>query len=423
MAAMIDPKTFLLDLLHTSIAAAQPAVCVPPHLPEPAPGRTFVIGAGKASAAMARAVEETWAGPLEGLVVTQYGYGVQSEAIEIVEAAHPLPDTAGVAAARRILKIANTAGVDDLVLCLISGGGSALLTLPDEGLTLDDKQQVNRALLASNATIDEINCVRKHLSAIKGGRLAMACDPARNVTLLISDVPGDDPADIASGPTIADRTKCSDALAVLEKYGIDPPPPVAAHLSGGKGETPDPDDPRFSNASAILTATPQASLEAAAEKAHAAGITPYILGDAIEGEAREVAAAHAAMAKKIAQSGHPVAAPAVLLSGGETTVTVHGQGKGGRNTEFQLALALALENHPAIFALAADTDGIDGTGDNAGAYLTPDTLARAQASGIDAKAYLEENDGYGFFAAIDDLVMTGPTFTNVNDFRAIFITS
>ena len=416
-----DPRQLLLDMLEAAIASAQPALCVPPHLPKRPKGRTIVVGGGKASAAMARAVEAAWDGPLEGLVVTQHGYRVACDRIEIVEASHPVPDTAGEAAARRILDLASSAGPDDLVLCLISGGGSALMPLPAAGLTLTDKQAVNRALLRSGATIGEMNCVRKHLSAIKGGRLAAAAAPAEVVTLLISDVPGDSPAVIASGPTVPDPTTFADARAILEKYAIAEPDAAVAHLRAAGEETPKPGDPRLAGGETILVATPQMALEAAASVARRRGVTPVILGDAVEGEAREVAKVHAAIARQVARRGQPSPPPAVLLSGGETTVTVRGKGRGGRNAEFLLALAVALDGAPGIFALAADTDGIDGTEDNAGAVIAPDSLARAAAAGLNAKALLADNDGYGFFAALDDLVITGPTLTNVNDFRAILI--
>lgn len=421
MSGRRDPRKFLRSLLDHAIAAAQPDRCVPPHLPPPPRGRTIVVGAGKASAAMARAVETHWRGPLEGLVVTQHGYGVACDDIEIVEASHPAPDAAGEQAAGRIFDLVSAAGADDLVLCLISGGGSALMPLPADGLTLADKQAVNQALLKSGADISEMNCVRKHLSAIKGGRLAAAAAPARMVTLMISDVPGDDPSVIASGPTVPDPTTFADAREILDKYAISPPVAVADHLRRAEDETPKPDDPRLGQADTVLVATPQGALEAAAEAARAVGVTPVILGDAIEGEAREVAKVHAGIARQVVRHGQPAAAPAVLLSGGETTVTVRGRGRGGRNAEFQLALALALNGLPGVHALAADTDGVDGTEDNAGALVTPDTLQRAKACGADAKRRLAENDGYGFFTALGDLVVTGPTRTNVNDFRAIFV--
>ena len=385
-------------------------------------GRLLVIGAGKASAAMARAVEDHWPGELSGLVVTRYGYGVPCDHIEIVEAAHPVPDAAGLAAARRILDMVQGLRADDLVLCLISGGGSSLLALPIEGLTLEDKQAVNRALLKSGASISEMNCVRRHLSAIKGGRLAAACHPAKVVTLLISDVPGDNPMDVASGPTVSDPTTCADALAIIRRYGIEVPPKVLEILDSGRGETVKPGDPRLAGIETRMIATPQMALEAAAEVAREAGILAAILGDSIEGEAREVGKVMAGIALQIARRGQPVEAPCILLSGGETTVTVRGNGRGGRNVEFLLSLAVALDGHPGIHAIAGDTDGVDGMEDIAGAYLAPDSLARAWASGIKPRDSLDRNDGHGFFEAIGDSVVTGPTLTNVNDFRAILIT-
>ena len=421
-SALQDPRRFLESLLQAAIDSAQPALCVPPHLPSRPSGRTIVVGAGKASAAMAQAVEAAWDGPLSGLVVTQYGYGQACARIEIVEAAHPVPDEAGEAAARRIMALAGEAGPDDLVMCLISGGGSALMPLPAAGLTLDDKQAVNRALLRSGADIGEMNCVRKHLSAIKGGRLAAAAAPARLVTLLISDVPGDDPSVIASGPTVPDPTTAADALAILEKYGIDEPAAAIAHIRSGQDESPKPGDAAFDNTQTTLVATPQAALDAAAALAEEAGVAPVILGNAIEGEARDVAKVHAAIARQVARHGQPAKVPCVLLSGGETTVTVRGGGRGGRNTEFLLSLAVALGGQPGVYALAADTDGIDGTEDSAGAVVLPDTLKRALDNGLDPKARLADNDGYSFFAGIGDLVKTGPTHTNVNDFRAILVT-
>jgi hydroxypyruvate reductase len=414
-------RQLLMSLFHAAVAAADPMRIVPPHLPARPRGRTLVIGAGKASAQMARAVEETWKEPVEGLVVTRYGHKVPTDRIEIVEAAHPVPDQAGLDAAARMLRLVQGLSSDDLVLCLISGGGSSLLPLPVPGLTLADKQQVNRALLRSGATISEMNCVRKHLSAIKGGRLGVACAPARVVTLLISDVPGDDPSVIASGPTVPDPTTSADALAILRKYSITEPVAAVEHLRRGHDETPKPGDPRLARSEAILIGTPQASLEAAATVAQTAGLAPLILSDAIEGEARDVALVHAAIARQIASHGQPAPAPCVLLSGGETTVTVRGKGRGGRNAEFLLALAIALDGHPRVHAIACDTDGVDGTEDNAGAIAGPDCLARASALGLRAKDFLADNDGYTFFQKLGDLVVTGPTLTNVNDFRAIVV--
>ena len=414
-------RAFLTALFRAAIDAALPERVVAGHLPAQPKGRTIVIGAGKASAAMAKAVEDNWRGPIEGLVVTRAGHGVPTRTIEVVEASHPVPDARGEDAARRILALARSAGKDDLVLCLISGGGSALLALPAEGLALSDKQAVNRALLKSGADIAEMNTVRKHLSAIKGGRLAAAAHPARILSLVISDVPGDDPSVIASGPTVADASTFAEARAILSRYGIEPPAAVAAHLAAARGESPKPGDPRLAAGETILIASPMASLLAAADLARKAGVTPLILGDAIEGEAREVGCVMAGVALSVRRHGHPVRPPAVLLSGGETTVTVKGTGRGGRNAEFLAGLAIALGGARRIFALAGDTDGIDGSEDNAGALLTPDTLARARATGIDPRARLADNDAYGLFSGIGDLVMTGPTLTNVNDFRAILI--
>jgi hydroxypyruvate reductase len=421
---MPEAAQLLRRLFDAAIASAQPSLCVPPHLPDPSTlggGRLVVIGAGKASAAMARAVEAHWRGPLSGLVVTRYGYAVPCERIEIVEAAHPVPDAAGLAAAERMLALVQDLGENDFVLCLISGGGSALLPLPAPGLTLEHEQAVNRALLASGATIHEMNCVRRHLSAIKGGRLAAACHPARVLTLLISDVPGDDPIDIASGPTVADPTTCADALGIIRRYGIEVPHAVLDVLEGGRGESIKPGDPRLARAETRMVATPQMALEAAAACARQAGHAAHILGDALEGEARDVGKVLAGIALQVAERAQPVAAPCVLLSGGETTVTVRGRGRGGRNVECLLSMGLALDSHPRIHALAGDTDGVDGQEDIAGACLAPDTLARAWALGLRPMDALADNDGHGFFQALGDSVITGPTRTNVNDFRAILI--
>jgi hydroxypyruvate reductase len=417
----MTPQDFMRRLFEAAIAAADPMRCLPPHLPARPKGRTIVVGAGKASAAMARAVEQHWDGALDGLIVTRDGYAAPCERIEIVEASHPVPDARGREAAGRILEKVRGLGPDDLVLCLMSGGASALLALPADGLTLADKQAVNRELLRCGATISEMNCLRKHLSAIKGGRLGAAAAPAKLVTMLISDVPGDDPATIGSGPTVPDPTTYADARAIVAKYRIDLPPAVKARLEAGKDETPKPGDPRLARAETIMVARPQAALEAAAKIARDAGISPVILGDAIEGEAREVAIVHAGIARQVLAHDQPAAKPALLLSGGETTVTIRGKGRGGRNAEFLLALAIALGGAPGIHAIAGDTDGIDGSEDNAGAVIGPDTLARAAEVGIDAKARLADNDGYGFFESLGDLVTTGPTLTNVNDFRAILV--
>ncbi|GHH46297.1 glycerate kinase type-2 family protein [[Pseudomonas] boreopolis] len=426
---MIDPtprhatpqRVLLERMFRAAIAAAQPAHCIPAYLPSPPKGRLVVIGAGKASAAMAQAVEAHWDGPLDGLVVTRYGYEVPCERIEIVQAAHPVPDAAGMQAARRIKALVEGLGADDTVLCLISGGGSALLALPLEGVTLEDKQRINQDLLKSGATIREMNCVRRHLSAIKGGRLAAACHPAKVVTLMISDIPGDHPEDIASGPTLGDPTTCADALAIVRRYGIALPPVALAALESGAGESVKPDDPRLHGHQSHIIATPQRALEAAAEVARQAGVTPYLLSDSIEGESREVGKVLAALARQVQRHGQPMAAPCVLISGGETTVTVRGPGRGGRNVEFLLSLGIALDGQPGIHALAGDTDGVDGQEEIAGAYLSPDTLARAWELGLRPKEHLDANDGHGFFGALGDAVATGPTLTNVNDFRAILV--
>ena len=414
-------RELLQQMFEAAIAAARPALCIPPHLPAAPKGRLIVIGAGKASAEMARAFEAAWDGPLSGLVVTRYGYAVPCERIEIVEATHPVPDEAGLQAARRILDVVKGLSADDLVVCLISGGGSALLPLPAEGLTLVDKQAINTALLKSGATISEMNCVRRHLSAIKGGRLAAACHPAKVLTLLISDVPGDNPMDIASGPTVVDPTTCADALAIVRRYGIDLPAAARSLLESGAGESVKPGDPRLANAETRIITAPQIALEAAAEVARQAGYATHILGDAIEGEARDVGKVMGGIALQIAQREQPFARPCVLLSGGETTVTVRGNGRGGRNVEFLLSLGIALNGQAGIHALAGDTDGVDGQEEIAGAYLSPDSLERAWKQGLRPKDSLANNDGHGFFGALGDAVVTGPTLTNVNDFRAILI--
>ncbi|HXE26660.1 MAG TPA: glycerate kinase [Roseiarcus sp.] len=420
----MNERRLLREMFESAIAAASPDKAVPPNLPAPPAGRTVVVGAGKAAASMARAAEAHWPAekPLTGLVVTRYGHGVGPlKRIEVVEAAHPIPDVAGQMAARRILDLVKGLGPDDLALCLISGGGSALLTLPAPGITLDDKQALNKALLRSGANIHEINCVRKHLSAIKGGRLALAAAPARIVSLIISDVPGDDPSVIASGPTTPDATTLADARAVLERYRLAAPPAVKTLLEDPSAETPKPGDPAFARSEARIIAAPQASLEAAAAVACRAGYSPLILGDSIEGEAREVGKVMAGIARQAAVHGQPVPAPCALISGGETTVTVHGAGRGGRNVEFLLSMAVELDGRPRIFALAGDTDGVDGAEEAAGAILAPDSLERAARLGLNARASLAGNDAHGFFQALGDQVVTGPTLTNVNDFRAILV--
>ena len=420
----IDRKELLRRMFAAAIGAVDPLRIVPAWLPQPPEGRTIVLGAGKAAAAMAKAVEDHWprihGGRLEGLVITRYGHGLATQSIEVVEAAHPVPDEAGQVAARRILERTRGLTPDDLVLCLISGGASALMAVPGGMLTLADKQAVNKGLLKSGANIAEMNCVRKHLSGIKGGRLAAAAHPARVATLLISDVPGDDPSVIGSGPTVADPTSAADAIAVIEKYRLAVPDAVRRHLQSPEAETPKPGDRRLAGATTAMIGTPQAALDAAAKVASEAGYRPIVLGD-LEGEARDVALVHAGIARQVARHGQPAPAPAAVISGGETTVTVRGKGRGGRNAEFLLALAVALDGHRGIYAIAGDTDGIDGTEDNAGAVLEPDSLARAAKLGVDAKARLADNDGYGFYSALGALVVTGPTRTNVNDFRAILI--
>lgn len=418
----MDHKAFLRSLFEEAVKAADPIHCLPSHLPAPPTGRTIVIGAGKAAASMARAVEQNWQGDIEGLVVTRYEHGLDCERIEVVEAAHPVPDEKGIDAAQQILVMVQGLTADDLVLFLASGGGSALLTMPGPGISLADKQDLNRALLKSGANITEMNTVRKHLSAIKGGRLALAAAPATMVTLAISDVPGDDPAVIASGPSVGDATSVDDAQAVLAKYGIEPAESIREFLAGAGAETPDPDDHRLNHSEFRMIATPMASLEAAAKLCRDAGIEPRILGDDLEGEARDVARDHAAQAIAIAGGLKADAAPVALISGGETTVTVKGNGRGGRNAEYLLALTIALAGHPQVCAIACDTDGIDGSEDNAGAITVPDTLVRAKSTAIDAQACLSNNDGYTFFSKLGDLIMTGPTLTNINDFRAILIT-
>jgi glycerate 2-kinase len=407
----------LRAMFDAAVNAAHPAHCVPPFLPARPKGRTLVIGAGKAAAAMARAVEDHWQGPLQGLVITRYGHGVPCRHIEVVEAGHPLPDAAGQAGAQRMLALLKNLSADDLVLCLISGGGSALLSLSAEVVPLSDKRSTTRALLTSGATIAEINCVRKHLSRIKGGQLAMAAAPASVVSLIISDVPGDDLSVIASGPTVADPSTRHDALAVLNKYKIDTPTSVLTWLNDARCETPKPGDAKLASVQNILIATPQAALLAAAQVASNAGVTPLILGNAIEGEARECAIMHAGIARQCLQHNQPVAPPCVVISGGETTVTVRGTGRGGRNTEFLLSLAVALQGQTNTWALAGDTDGIDGTESNAGALIGPELLHEAVARGLNAAEYLANNDAFSFFARLNALLTTGPTRTNVNDFR------
>lgn len=428
-AHAMDPRALLRHLLDAAIARAQPAQGLAGRLPAPPRGRTLVLGAGKAGGAMAAAVDALWPrdAPLSGLVVTRYhhvppAYRAAPGRIEVVEAAHPVPDAAGQAAAQRMIELTRGLTKDDLVLCLISGGGSALLSAPAPGITLADKQAINRALLKSGASIGEMNCVRKHLSALKGGRLAALCAPARVVTLVISDVPGDDPSVIASGPTVPDASTCAEALAIVRRYGMALPDGIEAAWERGELETPKPGDALFEGHEVHLIATPQQALEAAADAARALGIEAHILSDEIEGESRVVGQVHAALARQVARRGQPFARPCVILSGGETTVTVRASGgRGGRATEFLMGAALALQGEPGVFVLAADTDGIDGVEDNAGALVTPDTLARGEALGRKAQDALDRHDAYPYFEALGDLVITGPTFTNVNDFRAIWV--
>nr|WP_198980863.1 glycerate kinase [Herbaspirillum sp. ASV7] len=417
----LDIDALLRGMFEAAIAIAQPAARIPQFLPEPPRGRLIVIGAGKASAAMARAFEDHWPGRIEGLVVTRYGYAVPCERIEIVEAAHPVPDENGLSAAKRIMDLVTGLTEDDLVVCLISGGGSALLPLPMAGLTLADKQRINQALLDCGASISEMNCVRRHLSAIKGGRLAAACYPARVLNLLISDVPADGVYDIASGPTVADPTSCADALAIVARYGLDLPTQAQAILSDSRTETPKPGDPRLARVQTHLIATPQMALEAAAEFAARHDVPAHILSDAVEGEARDVGKVMAAIARQVARGDKPFSTPCVILSGGETTVTVRGTGRGGRNVEFLLSLGIALNGEKRVHALAGDTDGVDGREEIAGALLRPDTLERARIKGRPPLTCLENNDAHGFFQVLGDSVITGPTMTNVNDFRAIYI--
>ncbi len=430
-SATDEPVAFLRALFDVAVARAQPRSIMAPFLPPPPKGRTLVIGAGKASGAMVEALDALWPqdAPISGLVATRYGYVPPAlrdkpGRIELVETAHPVPDAAGEAAARRMLALTQGLTADDLVVCLISGGGSALLPLPAEGLTLADKQRINRELLMSGATIGEMNCVRKHLSAIKGGRLAAACAPAQVLTLLISDVPGDDPATIASGPTVPDPTTCAQALEIIERYGIGIPVSIRAGLQSGALETPKPGDAVFSGNRVELIATPRQMLQAVAEACAQAGVPAHVLADDMEGESRDIALAHAALARSVARHGTPFAKPCVILSGGETTVTVakgSTPGKGGRGTEFLLALALALDGEAGVWALAGDTDGIDGSEDNAGAWITPDTLTRARAAGLNPRTVLDGHDAYSLFAATGDLLVPGPTYTNVNDFRAVLV--
>jgi hydroxypyruvate reductase len=429
---LANPRQLLRELFDVAVSRALPLQNMPAFLPKPPRGRTLVLGAGKAAGAMAHAVEALWPqdAPLSGMVVTRYGHTPRRpeglpQRLKVVEASHPVPDAAGLAAAEEILSLAQGLTADDLVLCLISGGGSALLSLPALGLSLLDKQHINQALLQCGANISEMNCVRKHLSRIKGGRLAAACAPARVVTLAISDVPGDNPSVIASGPTVPDASSCAEALDILQRYQIDIPPVALMALQSGAWESPKPGDARLSNTTVHLIATPRQSLMAAAALAESKGLKAYVLSDEIEGESRDVGKVHAALARASAQGLGPLTKPCVILSGGETTVTLRNKasraGRGGRAGEFCMGLALALQGHPGVWAIAADTDGIDGVEDNAGAVVTPDSLLRGKAAGVSLNAHLESNNAYAYFQALNDLVFTGPTHTNVNDFRAILV--
>lgn len=434
MTRGLEPRTFLRGLFDAAVSAADPMRLLSTRLPPPPSGRTVVVGAGKAAARMALAFEKGWRGPLEGLVVTRYGHGEPCERIGVMEAAHPLPDAAGREATARILRLVSGLSPDDLVVCLLSGGGSALLESPAPGLTLDDLQTVGRALLRSGATIAEINCVRKHLSLVKGGRLAVAAHPARVVSYIVSDVPGDDPSTVASGPTVPDPTTFDEALAVLDRYAVTRPASVITHLRVGAvagrretgdsmtgGETPKPGDPAFARDNVVVLATARDPVDAAARMARQAGVEPLVVGYDLQGEARDLGLQHAALALACSCGLGPVRPPCVVLSGGETTVTVTGRGRGGRNTEYLAALATGLRGAPAVHALAADTDGVDGDQDAAGAFVHPDTLARARAAGLDPASALAANDSHGLFAALGDLLITGPTGTNVNDVRAILV--
>lgn len=418
---MHDTRQFLRSLFEEAVAHAQAENLIGGNLPPCPSGKTIVIGAGKAAGSMARAVEDHWPGELSGLVITPYDHAVPCERIEVVEAAHPVPDAAGQHAAKRILANLDDLRAEDLILCLLSGGGSALLTIPAEGISLRDKQYVTAALLKSGAGIAELNCVRKHLSAVKGGRLTVAGSPAHMVCLAISDVPGNDISVIASGPTVPDATTREMAREILQRHAIAAPAAVFEHLAKPASESPKPGDPVFDNSEFVILVTAEDAMAAAAKLACKSGIEPVLLGD-LTGDAGALARQHAALAMDIAAGKGNADAPCVLISGGETTVNVRGQGKGGRNAEYALALTIALNGHPDISAIAADTDGIDGTEDNAGCYVMPDSLRRAVRRSLDARSLLTDNDSYRFFSTIGDLLLTGPTRTNVNDFRAILIT-
>lgn len=416
-----DPRAFLTGLFDAAIAAADPEICIAANLPAPPKGRTVVVGAGKGAAQLARAFERHWPGALGGVIVTRYGYAVSCERIEVLEASHPVPDEAGLAAAQRLIDTVSDLGEDDLVVALISGGGSALLPAPPEGFTLANEIALNEVLLASGAPITVMNAVRKQFSRIKGGRLALAAHPARVFSLIVSDIPGDDPAQVASGPTVPDTVSRADALAMIDAHGLELPPAIVGHISGAAEPGVTPDDPRLARNQVRIIASAGVSLEAAARAARDAGIEAVILSDAIEGEARDIGGMHGAIAREVALRDRPFARPVVVLSGGETTVTVRGKGKGGRNTEFLLGLAQTIDGVDGVTALAADTDGIDGSEDNAGAFADGGSIARLRATGGDPQAFLADNDAWSAFDRIGDLFVPGPTGTNVNDFRAIFV--
>ncbi|WP_054309279.1 glycerate kinase [Mesorhizobium sp. 1M-11] len=417
----LDPKAFLTSIFEAAVAAADPELTIRRHLPAKPKGRTIVIGAGKGSAQMAAAFEKVWDGPIEGLIVTRYGYGAQTKHLEVVEAAHPVPDAAGLAAAKRLQEIVSGLSADDLVVALVCGGGSALLPAPAGNLTLADEIAVNEALLASGAPISAMNTIRKHVSTIKGGRLAAAAWPARVVSLIVSDIPGDNPALVASGPTVPDAASRADALAAIAAYGMKLPDAVMAHINSPASEAPRPDDPKFARNEVHVIASAAVSLEAAAKEARRQGVEAVILSDALEGEAREVGSVHAAIAREVATRDRPFKKPVLILSGGETTVTLRTKGKGGRNSEFLLAFAIGIDSVEGIDALAADTDGIDGSEDNAGAFCNASTVTRMRAADVDAKAMLAGNNAWTAFNAVSDLFVPGPTGTNVNDLRAILV--
>jgi glycerate 2-kinase len=417
----LDPKVFLTSIFEAAVAAADPERTIRSHLPAKPEGRTIVIGAGKGSAQMAAAFEKAWDGPIEGLVVTRYGYAAPCERIEVIEAAHPVPDEAGLAASKRLLEKVSGLTADDLVVALISGGGSALLPSPAPGLALADEIALNEALLASGAPIAAMNTIRKHISTIKGGRLAAAAYPAKVVSLVVSDIPGDDPALVASGPTIPGEGSRADALNFVRSFGMKLPDAVMAHLNSPEADAPTRDDPRFAGNEVHLIASAAVSLEAAAAEAKRQGVDAVILSDSIEGEAREVGSVHGALAREVASRNRPFHKPVVILSGGETTVTLRAKGKGGRNSEFLLAFAIGINGFAGVHALAADTDGIDGSENNAGAFADGSTVARMRAAGVDAKAMLAGNNAWTAFRAVGDLFVPGPTGTNVNDLRAILI--